>query len=71
VKDGDGSLEPANQVAVGRGALPVRDILAAAPAALRVIELDGTTGDLFEALAASRAFVVGLEPADPLGAPTA
>jgi putative nucleotidyltransferase with HDIG domain len=61
VKDGDGSLDPKRQVAVGSGALPIADILAAAPAALRVIELDDTAGDLLEAVRASRAFVLGLD----------
>jgi sugar phosphate isomerase/epimerase len=61
IKDGDGSLDPKRQVAVGSGALPIADILAAAPAALRVIELDDTAGDLLEAVRASRAFVLGLD----------
>ena len=57
VKDGDGSLDPARQVAVGSGTLPIRDIVAAAPTALCVVELDDTAGDMFEALRASRAFL--------------
>jgi sugar phosphate isomerase/epimerase len=57
VKDGDGSLDPKAQVAVGSGTLPVPDILAAAPDALRVVELDDTAGDVFDALEASRAFL--------------
>ncbi len=60
IKDGDGSLETKRQVAVGSGRLPVRDILAAAPDALAVIELDDTDGDLLDAVRASRAFLVEL-----------
>ena len=59
VKDGDGSLDPTRQVAVGSGSLPIRDIVAAAPAALHVVELDATAGDMFEAIRASRAFLLG------------
>ena len=59
VKDGDGSLDPARQVAIGSGSLPIRDIVAAAPAALRVVELDATEGDMFEAIRASRSFLLG------------
>ena len=40
VKDGDGSLNTKAQTAVGSGTLPVLDIIAAAPHALRVVELD-------------------------------
>jgi tRNA nucleotidyltransferase (CCA-adding enzyme) len=58
VKDGDGSLDPARQVAVGAGSLPIRQILAAAPDALRVVELDDTAGDMFEAIRASRDFLI-------------
>ena len=61
VKDGDGSLDTKGQVAVGSGVLPVREILAAAPGTLRIVELDDTAGDLFDALAASRAFLVGAD----------
>jgi len=57
VKDGDGSLDPKAQTAVGSGTLPVLDFLAAAPNALRVIELDDTEGDRMAAVAASRAFL--------------
>jgi poly(A) polymerase/tRNA nucleotidyltransferase (CCA-adding enzyme) len=61
VKDGDGSLDTSKQVAVGSGSLPIRDIVGAAPAVLRVVELDDTAGDMFEALGASRAFLLGLD----------
>lgn len=59
VKDGDGTLDTSRQVAVGSGTLPIRDIVAAAPSALRVVELDDTVGDMFEAIRASRAFLLG------------
>ena len=46
-----------NQVAVGHGAVPVLDILAAAPHALKVVELDDFDGDVFDALADSIAYL--------------
>jgi len=58
VKDGDGSLDPKRQVAVGSGTVPVWDILEAAPDALRVVELDGTEGDVWEAVRAGREFLL-------------
>ncbi len=69
VKDGDGSLDATRQVAVGSGVLPVRAILAAAPTALRVVELDDTAGDMFEALHASRDFLLAGTKAAPTGDP--
>ena len=57
VKDGPISLETKQQVAVGSGRVPVLEILAAAPQALRVVELDDFDGDIFEALADSLAFL--------------
>ena len=57
IKDGPGTLEPKDQVAVGAGSLPIWDIIAAAPDALRVIELDDSRGDRFEAIADSFAFL--------------
>lgn len=59
VKDGDGSLDPTKQVAVGSGSLPIRAIVDAAPTALRVVELDDTAGDMFDAIRDSRAFLLG------------
>ncbi len=53
VKDGPATPDPIDQVPVGRGELPVREILAAAPHALRVVELDDTRGDRFQAVADS------------------
>jgi sugar phosphate isomerase/epimerase len=59
IKDGDGSLDNKKQVAVGSGSVPVDDYMAAAPAALFVVELDDSEGDLVEAVGASREFLVG------------
>src|SRR6476619_5637482 len=56
VKDGDGTLDPLAQVAVGSGTLPIWDIIAAAPDALRVVELDDSAGDVVDALRDSRAY---------------
>lgn len=36
-------------------------ILAAAPEALRIVELDTCAGDIFEAVAESHAYLTGLE----------
>jgi sugar phosphate isomerase/epimerase len=58
LKDGDGTLDTTKQVAVGSGVLPVREIIAAAPDALRVVELDDSEMDLFDAVRDSREFVL-------------
>jgi sugar phosphate isomerase/epimerase len=58
VKDGDGSLDANRQVAVGSGTLPIWEILGAAADALRVIELDGTEGDMLQAVGHSREFLL-------------
>jgi len=58
LKDGDGSLDTSKQVAVGSGVLPIWEIIAAAPDALRVVELDDSKTDLFEDVAASRDFLL-------------
>ena len=50
VKDGDISRDDVNQVAVGDGRMPVLDVLAASPGAVRVVELDDFAGDVFDAL---------------------
>jgi sugar phosphate isomerase/epimerase len=50
VKDGAVTLDPMDQTAVGSGRLDVRAVLDAAPQALRVVELDDFTGDIFDAL---------------------
>jgi sugar phosphate isomerase/epimerase len=57
VKDGDGSTDTKKQVAVGSGSLPVWNFLDAAPDALRVVELDDSSGDLLEAVRDSRAYL--------------
>jgi sugar phosphate isomerase/epimerase len=57
VKDGPGTKDNKDQVAVGSGAQPIAEILAAAPNALRVVELDDCRGDRFEAIADSLAFL--------------
>jgi sugar phosphate isomerase/epimerase len=63
IKDGPASKDPLDQVAVGHGSLPIREIIAAAPDALRVIELDDSAGDRFQAVADSFAYLTeaGLE----------
>jgi sugar phosphate isomerase/epimerase len=58
LKDGDGTLDTSKQVAVGSGVLPVREIIAAAPGALRIIELDDSKMDLFDAVRDSREFLL-------------
>ncbi|WP_198663894.1 sugar phosphate isomerase/epimerase family protein [Jiangella endophytica] len=57
VKDGDLSRDTRKQVPAGQGRLPVLDILAAAPAALCVVEFDAYAGDSLEGVAASVAFL--------------
>lgn len=57
IKDGPATPEPKDQVAVGGGSLPIWDIIAAAPDALPVIELDDCRGDRFQAVADSFAFL--------------
>jgi sugar phosphate isomerase/epimerase len=58
IKDGDGTLDTSKQVPVGSGVVPVWDIIAAAPEALRVVELDDSETDLLEAVRASREFLL-------------
>jgi sugar phosphate isomerase/epimerase len=58
IKDGDGTLDTSKQVPVGSGVVPVWDIIAAAPGALRVVELDDSETDLLEAVRASREFLL-------------
>jgi sugar phosphate isomerase/epimerase len=57
IKDGDGSTDPKKQVPVGSGSVPVQDILAARPDALRVVELDDSEGDLLQAVGDSYAYL--------------
>jgi sugar phosphate isomerase/epimerase len=54
LKDGDGSLDTTKQVAFGSGQLDVAAILAASAGVdLGVVELDDTTGDVFDAVQGS------------------
>ncbi|MYY87598.1 MULTISPECIES: sugar phosphate isomerase/epimerase [unclassified Streptomyces] len=65
LKDGPGTKEDPN-VAVGGGTMPVPEILAAAPDALRIVEFDSCAGDgdtLFDELAASRVYLASLAAA--------
>ena len=61
VKDGGLATDASGQVPAGQGRVPVADVLAAAPGALRVVEFDRYDGDIFEGLAASLAFLAGAE----------
>ncbi len=58
IKDGDGTLDTKAQVAVGWGSLPVWDFIAAAPDALRVVELDDTQGSVLDAVRMSREYLL-------------
>ncbi len=57
VKDGDISRDNTRQTAAGDGRMPVLDILAAAPQAVPVVELDDFDGDVFDALTDGFAFL--------------
>jgi sugar phosphate isomerase/epimerase len=50
VKDGPGTQRDKDQTAVGQGTLDIPAILAAAPLARRVVELDDFSGDVFDAV---------------------
>src|SRR6266536_1611819 len=52
VKDGGLATDASGQVPAGQGRVPVTEVLAAAPDALRVIEFDAYDGDIFEGIAA-------------------
>jgi sugar phosphate isomerase/epimerase len=58
IKDGPATSETKDQVAVGAGSLPIRAIIEAAPDALRVVELDDSHADRFQAVAESFAWLV-------------
>lgn len=58
VKDGPLTKDDTEQLPVGAGRMPVREILAAAPHAVRVVELDDFDGDVFGALVDSHEFLV-------------
>ena len=57
VKDGGLDTEGTGQVPAGQGSVPVGEVLAAAPNALRVVEFDAYDGDVFAGIAASRAYL--------------
>ena len=59
VKDGGLATDASGQLPAGQGRLPVVEVLAAAPDALRVIEFDAYDGDVFEGIAASHAYLSG------------
>ncbi|SDD77958.1 sugar phosphate isomerase/epimerase family protein [Glycomyces harbinensis] len=59
VKDGPRSTDASAQQPAGSGDMPVKEILAAAPRAVRVIEFDDYAGDLFDGIAQSLRFVSG------------
>ena len=63
VKDGPKTRDTKAQVAAGAGAMDVPAVLAAAPEAIRVLEFDDTTGDVFQGLADSLAFVTATDAA--------
>jgi sugar phosphate isomerase/epimerase len=60
VKDGGLATDASGQVPAGEGQIPVAEVLAAAPDALRVIEFDVYDGDIFEGIAASYAYLNGV-----------
>jgi len=57
VKDGPRTTDASAQQPAGSGDMPVKEILAAAPRAVRVIEFDAYAGDLFDGIAQSLRFV--------------
>jgi len=60
LKDGPVDEDTKAQLALGAGAMPVAAILEAAAAELAVLEFDDYAGELFEGLAAGRAFANAL-----------
>jgi sugar phosphate isomerase/epimerase len=58
LKDGPVTREAKDQLALGKGSLPITEIVAAAPSALRVIELDDCRDDRFQAVADSYSYLV-------------
>ena len=61
VKDGPRTTEGAAQQPAGSGDMPIKEILEAAPGAVRVIEFDDYAGDIFDGIAQSLRFVSGHE----------
>lgn len=63
VKDGPLSREPKDQLPAGHGAMPIAELVAAAPDARLVLEFDDYAGDLIEGLTLAKATVDRLETA--------
>jgi sugar phosphate isomerase/epimerase len=59
IKDGGLNTDASGQVPAGTGQVPVNEVLAAAPDALRVIEFDEYDGDIYAGIEGSYAFVSG------------
>jgi sugar phosphate isomerase/epimerase len=59
VKDGGLAVDASGQLPAGQGRMPLAEVLAAAPDALRVVEFDAYEGDIYEGIAASYAFLTG------------
>jgi len=58
IKDGTKDGNRDNQVPAGTGEIPIKEILAAAPHALPVVEFDlYTKGNIFDGIAQSLAFI--------------
>jgi sugar phosphate isomerase/epimerase len=57
VKDGPLTMDTSAQLPAGRGDVDVASILAAAPDAVRVVEFDAYSGDVFSGIAASLAWL--------------
>lgn len=60
IKDGPITEDSLDQLPVGDGEMPVEEILAAAPHALPVVELDAYRGEMFDAVERSHAYLKGL-----------
>jgi sugar phosphate isomerase/epimerase len=64
LKDGPIDRDDQRQQPLGRGAMPVPEVVAAAPAVeVPVLEFDAYAGDIFEGLALSYEYASGLGPA--------
>ena len=61
IKDGDLATDGSGQLPAGRGRVPMAEVLAASPAALRVVEFDRYDGDIFAGLAESYAYLAKAE----------
>jgi sugar phosphate isomerase/epimerase len=61
VKDGGLAVDGSGQVPAGQGQVPLAEVLAAAPAALRVVEFDRYDGDIFDGITASFRFLCQAE----------